>query len=187
MQKKRKTEEQAPIETETVKQTTDVDQDICFNPEEMLQMMKLVEEKNRLLEEQTDHLKRLQADFDNFRRRTKIEKEELAQVVTESIVLKLLPVIDNFERACSVDATQDAAAILEGVVLIYKQMMTALENMGIHPIEAVGAAFDPNLHEAVLNEQDADSPEGTILQELQRGYTLGTKTIRPSMVKVSIR
>lgn len=188
MQKKRSPEEQTP-ETETVEQTTEaeVEQDICFDPAEMLRVMKLVEEKNQLLEEQTDRLKRLQADFDNFRRRTKIEKEELAQVVTESIVLKLLPVIDNFERACSVGSTQDAASILEGVVLIYKQMMATLENMGIQPIKAVGAAFDPNLHEAVSTEQNEESPEGTILQEFQRGYTLGAKAIRPSMVKVSIR
>jgi molecular chaperone GrpE len=168
-----------------VEQTADEKQDICFSPEEMLRTMKLVEEKNQLLEEQTDRYKRLQADFDNFRRRSKTEKEELAQVVTEAIVVKLLPVIDNFERACSAGATQDAASILEGVVLIYKQFMTTLEKLDIRPIEAVGAAFDPNLHEAVMTAPDENNPEGTILAEFQRGYTLGAKAIRPSMVKVS--
>jgi molecular chaperone GrpE len=185
MQKKRKADEQAAVEAEVMEQAADEHQEICFNPEEIQRMIKLVEEKNQLLEEQADRYKRLQADFDNFRRRTKTEKEELAQVVTEAIVVKLLPVIDNFERACSAGATQDAAAILDGVVLTYKQFMTTLEKLDIRPIDAVGAAFDPNLHEAVMTAPDENSPEGTVLAEFQRGYTLGAKAIRPSMVKVS--
>jgi molecular chaperone GrpE len=185
MQKKPKAEDRAAVEAEVVDQAEESNQEICFSPEEMQQTMKMVEEKNQLLEEMTDRYKRLQADFDNFRRRTKIEKEELAQVITETVVVKLLPIIDNFDRARSIGSTQDAPAILEGVELIYKQFMATLEKLDIQPIAAVGSAFDPNLHEAVMTAPDENCPDGTILAEFQRGYTLGAKAIRPSMVKVS--
>lgn len=191
MEEKQNSENQAAVETNAVEQvegsTEESTQEICFSPEEMQRTMKLVEEKNQLLEQQADRYKRLQADFENFRRRSKAEKEELAQVVTEAIVTKLLPVLDNFERACSTGATQDAAAILSGVELIYKQLMATLEKMDIHPIAAIGAPFDPNLHEAVMTAPDETATEGTVLEEFQRGYLLGSKTIRPSMVKVSTK
>ncbi|MDU4959819.1 MAG: nucleotide exchange factor GrpE [Sporomusaceae bacterium] len=177
---------QAGENPETIATAEPVDETVQETCSEDLQRtMSLLEEKSRLVEEQAERYKRLQADFENFRRRSKVEKEELAQVVAESIVVKLLPVIDNFERACSAGTTQDAAAILAGVELIYKQLLSTLEKLDIRQIEAVGAPFDPKLHEAVMTAPDATAAEGTVLEEFQRGYLLGSKAIRPSMVKVS--
>lgn len=179
-----KAEEIAESITDETKETADPIPEICFTQEEMLKSMKLLEEKDKLLEEMGDRYKRLQADFENFRRRTRLEKEELSQVVTESVVAKLLPVIDNFERARSGGTEQDAASILAGVEMIYRQLITTFEKMDVKPIEAVGTAFDPKLHEAVMSVADDNSPDGSILEEFQKGYTIGTKVIRPSMVKV---
>lgn len=174
--------DQSAIEAEVAEQNDS--KEASFSEEEMQRNIQLAEEKSKLLEELTDRHKRLQADFDNFRRRSRIEKEELAQVVTESVVLKLLPVIDSFERARLAGPGQSAESVLEGIELIYRQFMTTLEKMDIHPIQAVGATFNPNLHEAVMSAPDDNNVDGTILEEFQRGYTLGSKAIRPSMVKV---
>lgn len=171
--------------------TTAADSDLCFTPEEMKKMMQLVEEKDKLIEEKTktaeeftDRYQRLQADFENFRRRTRLEKEELSILITEGVVSRLLPVIDNFERALASDAGQDTASVLEGVELIYRQLMNTLEKMDLKPIQAVGECFDPRLHEAVMRVEENSQPDGTITEEFQKGYMLGDKVIRPSMVKV---
>lgn len=140
--------------------------------------------KERLLEEASDRYKRLQADFDNFRRRTRQEKEELSNIVAQNVILELLPVLDNFERALSSVATQDADKMLSGVEMIYRQLAQVLEKSGLTTVEAVGKAFDPQQHEAVMRVEDAEQPDGTIVEELQKGYAVRGKVIRPSMVKV---
>lgn len=150
------------------------------------ELVAMVVAKEQELSELDNRYKRLQADFDNFRRRTKLEKAELAQVVTESVTLQLLPVIDNLERALTTGETQDAASVINGVELIYRQLMNTLEKLEIKPIAAVGEQFDPNRHEAVMSVADEGAADGTVLEEFQRGYTLGVKTIRPSMVKVVV-
>lgn len=139
----------------------------------------------KILEEQNERYLRLQADFDNFRRRTRQEKEELSAIVTQNMVLQFLPVLDNFERAISGGANQDAAALFSGVEMIYRQFAQAMEKCGLAPIESVGQMFDPQKHEAVMRVDDADKPEGTIIEEFQKGYCVGSKVIRPSMVKVA--
>lgn len=139
-------------------------------------------EKERLLEESNDRYKRLQADFDNFRRRTRQEKEELSNIVAQNIILELLPVIDNFERALS--ASYQDEKMLAGVEMIYRQLNQALEKNGLALVEAVGKAFDPQQHEAVIRVEDAEQPDGMIVEELQKGYAVKGKVIRPSMVKV---
>ena len=140
--------------------------------------------KERLLEEANDRYKRLQADFDNFRRRTRQEKEELSNIVAQNVILELLPVIDNFERALGSVATQDADKMLSGVEMIYRQLAQVLEKSGLTTVEAVGKVFDPQQHEAVMRVEDAEQPDGTIVEELQKGYAVRGKVIRPSMVKV---
>ena len=184
MQKKTKKEDISAHDVEVMEPVDDVKQEICFSQEEFTQNMRLIEEKEQMLDELTAAHKRLQADFENFRRRTRIEKEELSQVITESVMTKLLPVIDNFDRALTSAPVQDATAIVEGVELIYRQFLTTLEKMDIRPITAVGSSFDPKLHEAVMSVPDENCPDGTVVEEFQRGYTLGAKAIRPSMVKV---
>ncbi len=138
----------------------------------------------KLLEEQNERYLRLQADFDNFRRRTRQEKEELSTIVTQNMVLQFLPIMDNFERALTGGKSQDADALLSGVEMIYRQFVQVMEKCGLTPIEAVGQLFDPQKHEAVMRVEDSEQPEGTIVEEFQKGYAVGSKVIRPSMVKV---
>ncbi|MDR3588558.1 MAG: nucleotide exchange factor GrpE [Negativicutes bacterium] len=157
--------------------------EICFDKADIGEMAIALDEKNRLLEEMNNRLLRLQADFDNFRRRTRQEKEEMSQVVTGGIVTQLLPVLDNFERALAV-ASDDAGQLRTGVELVYRQFIHILDGLGIKAIVAVGAQFDPALHEAVMRVEDAGQPDGLVVQELQKGYTVGGKVLRASMVQV---
>ena len=159
------------------------DGEVCFQLPELDQYIKLLEEKNRLLDENTERLKRLQADFDNFRRRTRQEKEELSGVVTERIVAEFLPVVDNFSRALG-SAAPEGGNFLAGVEMIYRQLTGVMEGLGVEPISAVGELFDPVRHEAVMRVEDSNQPDGTVVEELQKGYSLRGKVIRPSMVKV---
>lgn len=164
--------------------TAEDKKEVCFNYQEVDKMMAVIEEKNRLLDESTERMKRLQADFDNFRRRTRQEKEDLANVVVQTLILELLPILDNFERALATAATQDAAGIKSGVEMIHRQITTVLEKNGLERIVAVGEMFNPELHEAVMRVEDSEQEEGTIIEEFQKGYVVRGKVIRPSMVKV---
>ncbi|NLM21687.1 MAG: nucleotide exchange factor GrpE [Peptococcaceae bacterium] len=144
-----------------------------------------LEQAKAKADEYYSHLQRLKAEFDNFRRRTVREKEEIAKYASERIILSLLPVLDNFERALeSAKSNQDFDAFSQGVEMIFRQLMKVLEEEGLKPIEALGEQFDPNLHEAMFREE-SDQEENTILEELQKGYYLKDKVIRPSRVKVS--
>lgn len=143
-----------------------------------------LEKQQSLVEEHTDRYKRLQADFENFRRRTRQEKEDLSIVVAQNFILDLLPVVDNFERALGSAATQDAAQVLLGVDMIHRQFIQALEKCGMTAVEAIGQMFDPQKHEAVMRVEDAEQPDGTVVEELQKGYAVRGRVIRPSMVKV---
>lgn len=156
---------------------------VCFDGAEMKEMMESLDDKNRELEEMNNRLLRLQADFDNFRRRSRQEKEELSQVVAYGVLKELLPVLDNFERALAAPG-QDAAQLRTGVELVYRQLGGIMERLGVKPIAAVGNPFDPACHEAVMRVEDAGQADGLIVEELQRGYEMGGKVLRPSMVKV---
>ncbi|MDR3565210.1 MAG: nucleotide exchange factor GrpE [Negativicutes bacterium] len=155
-----------------------------FDKADIAAVMLELDDKNRQLEEVGNRLLRLQADFDNFRRRTRQEKEELSQVVTSGIVTQLLPVLDNFERALATAPGQDAGQLLAGVELVGRQFTQIMERLGIKPIVALGAQFDPALHEAVMRVEDACQPDGMVVAELQKGYMAHSKVLRPSMVKV---
>jgi molecular chaperone GrpE len=134
-------------------------------------------------EENYDRLVRLQADYDNFRRRTRQEKEEFYKYASEKLINTLLPVLDNFELALSAEG-DSIENIKSGVQMIYKQLLDVLATEGVTPIPAVGEQFDPLKHEAVLRAESDEHPDNTIVQELRRGYFLKDKVIRPSMVKV---
>ena len=137
-------------------------------------------------EEHYDHLLRLQADFDNFRKRSQKEKVELIKYASEHLVGELLPVLDNFDRAVSAaKANPDFASFSQGVEMILRQMQAALSKEGLKAMETVGQPFDPNLHEAVLRVASEEHPENTVVEELQKGYYLKEKVLRPCMVKVS--
>lgn len=134
-----------------------------------------------------DQLLRRQAEFENYRRRMEREKSELAGRARADVVLELLPVYDNFERALSSleKSSVDAQALRQGVELIHKQLKDALTKLGLQPIESVGQTFDPHLHEAVTIEPTDEHEENTVIEEFQRGYKLGDRLLRPAQVKVA--
>lgn len=132
----------------------------------------------------TDRLMRTAAEFDNFKKRSQREKEELYTVAVCDTIEKLLPILDNLERAVAVDPETADTTVLDGVKMIKKQFDDALINLGVAPIEAVGNQFDPEKHNAVMTEE-SDQEENTILEEFMKGYLYKDKVIRHSMVKVS--
>ena len=136
------------------------------------------------LKEKSDRILRLQADFENFRRRTAKEKEELAAVITQNLLTDLLPLLDNFERAMAVEQT-DGEAFQKGVEMIFTQLREVLDKHGLEGIEAEGKPFDPNVHQAVMRVENPDVEDGTITQVLQKGYQAKGKVIRPAMVQVA--
>lgn len=126
---------------------------------------------------------RLAADFQNYRRRTEKEKSDIYAYANEKIIVELLGVIDNFERAMSLEQTE--TGMKEGMTMVFKQLYTALEKNGLSEIEALGADFNPNYHHAVIMEPSEPEDSGKVIEVLQKGYQLNQKVIRPAMVKVA--
>ena len=144
------------------------------------------DKKDEKIEELTDRVRRQMAEFDNFRKRTEKEKTQMFETGAKSIVEKILPVVDNFERGLAAVTEEDKGTpFVEGMEKIYKQMMTVLEEAGVKPIEAVGQEFDPNLHNAVMHVEDEEFGENIIAEEFQKGYTYRDSVVRHSMVKVA--
>ena len=144
------------------------------------------DKKDEKIEELTDRVRRQMAEFDNFRKRTEKEKTQMFETGAKSIVEKILPVVDNFERGlAAVTEEEKGTPFVEGMEKIYKQMMTVLEEAGVKPIEAVGQEFDPNLHNAVMHVEDEEFGENIIAEEFQIGYTYRDSVVRHSMVKVA--
>ena len=143
------------------------------------------EKKEATAEEEALNVKymRLMADFQNFKRRTEKEKSDIYAFANEKIISELLNVIDNFERALLHGAAGDSFA--EGMNMIFKQLQGVLEKAGVKEIEALGLDFDPNFHNAVMTEDSTEYESGKVTEVLQKGYTLNSKVIRPSMVKVA--
>ena len=143
------------------------------------------EKKAASAEEEALNVKymRLMADFQNFKRRTEKEKSDIYAFANEKIISELLNVIDNFERALLHGAAGDSFA--EGMNMIFKQLQGVLEKAGVKEIEALGLDFDPNFHNAVMTEDSTEYESGKVTEVLQKGYTLNSKVIRPSMVKVA--
>ncbi len=137
-------------------------------------------------EKQHDQMLRTIAEFDNSRKRAEREKEESLKYALESFVKELIPTIDSIERAIqSTKESQDVDALVEGVEMIYKGLLSTLEKRGVTPIEAVNKPFDPMQHEAVMHVESEDVPENNVIEEWQKGYMLHNRVIRPSMVSVS--
>ena len=144
------------------------------------------DKKDEKIEELTDRVRRQMAEFDNFRKRSEKEKTPMFETGAKSIVEKILPVVDNFERGlAAVTEEEKGTPFVEGMEKIYKQMMTVLEEAGVKPIEAVGQEFDPNLHNAVMHVEDEGFGENIIAEEFQKGYTYRDSVVRHSMVKVA--
>ncbi len=142
--------------------------------------------KDKLIDELNDKYMRTFAEFDNFRKRSEKEKAAMFELGAKSIIEKILPVIDNFERGFStVEDTDKEDAFVKGMDMVYKQMVSTLEEAGVKAIEAVGQQFDPNLHNAVMHIDDEAFGENEIAEEFQKGYTYRESVVRHSMVKVA--
>ena len=135
------------------------------------------------VEELTDRLKRTMAEFDNFRKRTEKEKSSMYIIGAKEIVEKILPVVDNFERGLA--QAQEGDAFADGMKMIYKQLTTTLDDLGVKPIEAVGKEFNPDFHNAVMHVEDEEVGENVVVEEFQKGYTYKDFVVRHSMVKVA--
>ncbi|MFF2175340.1 nucleotide exchange factor GrpE [Lysinibacillus sp. NPDC058147] len=146
---------------------------------------KLAELQAKLDDEENRHL-RLRADFDNIRRRNQLDREAAEKYRAQSLLSDLLPVIDNFERALQVEATsEETASIVKGIEMVYRSLIEATEKEGLQIIKAEGEQFDPNVHQAVMQEQDSEKETGVVLRELQKGYMLKDRVLRPTMVSVN--
>ncbi|MBD0379075.1 nucleotide exchange factor GrpE [Paenibacillus sedimenti] len=130
---------------------------------------------------------RVQADFDNFRRRSRAEKEDFAKYASLKLIEQLLPVVDNFDRALSSSKeAKDFDALVKGLDMTFRQLDQVLTQEGLKPIEAVGQPFNPEFHQAIMQVESEEHEEGIVVEELQKGYMLKDKVIRPAMVKVSV-
>ena len=132
-----------------------------------------------------DRALRLQAEFDNFRKRTEKDRAEFAQYAGMELIRELLPVLDNFDLAVKVECADKDYA--KGIEMIHQRMADTLKKAGLEPIEATGKMFDPHVHQAVERFSTADAPEDTVLSEFQRGYNFKGKLLRASMVKVAVK
>ncbi len=162
--------EQTAEETEAVEETAELDAEKLA--------VELAELNQRFL--------RVAADFENYKRRTVQEKEDLTKYSNAKMMGELLPVLDAFQLALkNPGESQEAQNVIKGVEMLYRQIMQVLEHAGMSKIEAVGQPFNPNLHEAIMQVDDDSVPEDTVVEELRAGYVLNERVIRPSMVKVS--
>ncbi|MCM3784503.1 nucleotide exchange factor GrpE [Neobacillus mesonae] len=148
------------------------------------------EEMNRLqalAEENEKRYLRAQADFDNFRRRTQKEKEDLAKYASMKLITELVPVIDNFERAiATAPANAESESFAKGVSMIFRQLEGVLQAEGLTSMETVGQPFNPEFHQAIMQVESEEHEEGIVVEEVQKGYMLKDKVLRPAMVKVSM-
>jgi molecular chaperone GrpE len=164
-----------------VEQQTEVDTAV------LAQLAQQIESLKVQLEERNTQYMRIAADFENYRKRTQKEKDDLDAQVKRNTIMELLPVVDNFERARSHLKPQSDGemTIHKSYQGVYKQLVDSLKRLGVSPMRPEGQEFDPNLHEAVMRESTNEYPEGTVLEELVRGYFLGERVLRHAMVKVA--
>ena len=138
------------------------------------------------LDELNQRFLRVAADFENYKRRTALEKDDLLKYSNAKLIGEILPVLDNFQLALKTPGdSKEVQNVVKGVDMIYRQLLQVLEQAGMTKIEAVGHAFNPNLHEAIMQVDDDSVPEDTVVEELRAGYMLKERVIRPTMVKVS--
>ena len=194
LQEDKETVEQEEVSTQEVETKAD-DKDLSSKEEtsekkdektSKLKKLKKKDKKDEQIEELKDRLVRSMAEFDNFRKRTEKEKSQMFEIGAKSIVEKILPVVDNFERALSAVTEEEMEnSFVQGVDKIYKHMITSLEEAGVKAIEAQGKEFDPNFHNAVMHVEDDQLGENVVAEELQKGYMYKESVVRHSMVKVA--
>ena len=179
------TEEAAQEETETEAEDAE-DSEGTTEKKKLFGRKPKKDPKDEKIEELTDRVTRQMAEFDNFRKRTEKEKSAMYEIGAKSVIEKLLPIVDNFERGFSTVAEEDKEdSFVKGMEMVYKQILTTFETIGVKPIEAVGQEFNPDLHNAVMHVDDENVGENIIVEEFQKGYTYHDSVVRYSMVKVA--
>ena len=144
------------------------------------------DKKDEKIEELTDRLTRQMSEFDNFRKRTEKEKSHMYEIGAKDVIDKILPVVDNFERGLgAVKEEEKEDPFVQGMEMVYKQLMSTLEGIGVKPIEAAGQEFNPDFHNAVMHVDDDELGENIVVEELQKGYMYRDSVVRHSMVKVA--
>ena len=174
------TTEEVVEEATTQQETAEAEEVVVDEKDQKIAELtaKLAEEENRYL--------RLRADYDNTLRRQKLDREAAEKFRAQSLLTDLLPVLDNLERALQVQvSSEDATSLYKGVETVYRQFLDAANREGLEVIATEGQAFDPNVHQAVMQEQDAQKESGVVLRELQKGYKLKDRVLRPAMVSVN--
>ncbi|MBC2193753.1 nucleotide exchange factor GrpE [Listeria booriae] len=193
-QKNKKEKVEQEIEKEAVEELQEVEQEMHTVPEETAteEELTLTEDEKRLLELEEkleaaeDRYLRLQADFENVKKRNIAERTANQKYRSQSIAEALLPALDGFQKALDTQSdSEQMEALLTGMKMVYGQIMTALEAEGVEAIPALGEQFDPNFHQAVMQDDDSSKESNEITMELQKGYKLKDRVIRPSMVKVN--
>lgn len=181
------TAENVEADTTEAEQSEEITEEAAEPTKEKSKLFKKKKDpKDEKIEELSDKLLRQMAEFDNFRKRTEKEKSAMYEIGAKDIVEKLLPVVDNFERGFMTVAEEDKEdAFVTGMEMVYKQLMTMLETVGVKPIEAVGQEFNPDLHNAVMHVEDETVGDNIIVEEFQKGYTYRDSVVRYSMVKVA--
>jgi len=182
----------ADSENQEVEDTANVGDADGLNPAAETSELQDLQAKIEVLEAsvlaEKDNYLRTLAEFQNYKRRVDEQRAELAQFSNQELLKGLLPVIDNFERAVASGASsQSYESLYAGVQLTLKQLQNFLQKNGIEPIEALGKEFDPNLHEAIMRDEESDAPENSVVEEMQRGYTIHGRVLRPAMVKVALK
>ncbi len=173
--------EQEVIIDEEIKEQNLSSDDEAVTDDLHKEMLQLQQEKDEMYQ----RLLRIQAEYDNFKKRTQKEKAANQKYKAQDLVTELLPAIDNFDRALQTDVPEEAESYVEGISMVYRQLIDALKSQGVVEVQTVGEEFDPNLHHAVMQVEDSEKPSNIIVEELQKGYMLKDRVIRPAMVKVN--
>lgn len=176
------------LQEEAASDETATDETVVESPEAAAEEP-AVDETEKLREEleaERNKYLRLMADFDNYKRRAVKDRQEAEKFRAQSVLVDLLPVLDNFERALAMGTgSEESSSLLKGVEMVQKSLLEAVKREGLEEIKSVGEAFDPNVHQAVMQEKDESAEAGSVLMELQKGYTLKGRVLRPAMVKVN--
>ncbi|MFD2759469.1 nucleotide exchange factor GrpE [Lentibacillus juripiscarius] len=178
-------QQESQEQDETITEVIDADDQTEAQESDPDPLQAELDKANQEKEEMHQRVLRIQAEFDNYKKRTQKEKEADRKYKAEDIVKELLPVMDNFERALQVEVTDETKNFAEGITMVYRQLKDALANHGVEEIETVGKPFDPTIHHAVMQEEDEEAEPETVIEELQKGYYLKDRVIRPAMVKVN--
>ena len=179
-------EDVAQEETEAEVEETEDSEETTEEKKKLFGRKPKKDPRDEKIEELTDRVTRQMAEFDNFRKRTEKEKSAMYEIGAKSVIEKLLPIVDNFERGFLTVAEEDKEdSFVKGMEMVYKQILTMFETIGVKPIEAVGQEFNPDLHNAVMHVDDETVGENIIVEEFQKGYTYHDAVVRYSMVKVA--